>query len=261
MKAENKAENLELWNRVKSVPETAQKVIPAGRLKGMTEISPMWRIYKMTETFGPIGSGWEYRIERLWTEPGSDGQVLAFALVNVSVNDNNWVPGVGGSMLVKKESTGMYSSDEAYKMAITDAIGSALKMFGVGAEIYSGGSDFSKYSGPDKPKLVGQYQHMIGSRDGLGLYCMMLQIDESTKADLHNSWGAGQISAHKKMAAELEAIGFEQLSNVRNGIEQDDPLLVVENLDGITLDGKRYLWAILEEDQKAYVKQAVDNAK
>ena len=65
--------NLELWNKVKEVPETAQRPILGGRLKGMTEISPMWRIFKMTEIFGPAGTGWNYSIDKLWTEPGSDG--------------------------------------------------------------------------------------------------------------------------------------------------------------------------------------------
>ena len=51
-------ENLEIYNNVKEVPKNAQKEIKAGRLKGMTDINPQWRIEKLTEVFGPVGIGW-----------------------------------------------------------------------------------------------------------------------------------------------------------------------------------------------------------
>ena len=51
-------ENLEIYNKVKEVPKNAQKEIKAGRLKGMTDINPQWRIEKLTEVFGPVGIGW-----------------------------------------------------------------------------------------------------------------------------------------------------------------------------------------------------------
>ena len=51
-------ENLRLYNRIKSVPDTAKKKIDGGRLKGMTDISPMWRIKMLTDLFGPVGIGW-----------------------------------------------------------------------------------------------------------------------------------------------------------------------------------------------------------
>ena len=36
--------NLELYDRIRDVPENATKPIAAGRLKGKTDINPMWRI-------------------------------------------------------------------------------------------------------------------------------------------------------------------------------------------------------------------------
>ena len=45
-------ENLELYNKVREVPKDAQKAITAGRLKGFTDINPMWRIKCLTEQFG-----------------------------------------------------------------------------------------------------------------------------------------------------------------------------------------------------------------
>ena len=49
--------NLEIYDSVRTVPESALKTIEAGRLKGKSDINPMWRIKKLTETFGPAGFG------------------------------------------------------------------------------------------------------------------------------------------------------------------------------------------------------------
>ena len=132
---------MELWNAVKTPPPEALKKIKGGRLSGMSDISPQWRYEKMTEVFGPCGDGWGFGIDRLWTEDGSEGQVMAFASVElwyIQGEAKCYVPGVGGSMLIAKESKGPHSSDEAYKMAITDAIGTAMKMIGVAADVYAG---------------------------------------------------------------------------------------------------------------------------
>ena len=70
-------DNLKIYNQVREVPKEAQKSIGAGRLKGMTDINPMWRIKKLTEVFGPVGIGWYYEIERMWKDEGSDGAITA----------------------------------------------------------------------------------------------------------------------------------------------------------------------------------------
>ena len=56
--AEKKNENLALYNRVREVPQEAKKDIQAGRLKGKTDINPLWRIQTLTREFGPAGIGW-----------------------------------------------------------------------------------------------------------------------------------------------------------------------------------------------------------
>ena len=37
-------ENLAIYNAVRSVPDSAKRQIWAGRLKGKTDINPMWRL-------------------------------------------------------------------------------------------------------------------------------------------------------------------------------------------------------------------------
>ena len=59
-------EHMELYNSWRQVPKEAQKAITGGRLNGMTDINPMWRIQCLTERFGPCGMGWKYIIITLF---------------------------------------------------------------------------------------------------------------------------------------------------------------------------------------------------
>jgi len=181
-------DNLEYWNKLKQPPKTALKTIGGGRLKGMTDIKPQWRIQVMTEVFGPCGEGWMYTIEKLWTEPGANGEVIAFALVNLWVktggNNHAPIPGIGGSMLIAKEKNGLYSSDEAYKMAVTDALSVAMKALGVGADVYLGNWNGSKYMDepaqkqlPKSPNINAQRQRAIDMIKASGHDIIQAQAD------------------------------------------------------------------------------------
>lgn len=143
-------DNLKIYNAVKKVPKEAQRNITGGRLKGKTEINPMWRIKALTEHFGPCGIGWYYEVVRQWLEP-SGTEVAAFVniLLYIKVGDE-WskpIPGVGGSMFVEQQKSGAYVSDECYKMATTDAISVACKQLGIGADVYWE-ADKTKYPDP-----------------------------------------------------------------------------------------------------------------
>ena len=62
------SDNLNVWDALKAVPAAAKKKIGGGRLKGMTDIKPQWRLQMMTEQFGPIGIGWYYKPIKTWKE-------------------------------------------------------------------------------------------------------------------------------------------------------------------------------------------------
>lgn len=140
--------NLWLYQRVCSPPEEALKKIEAGRMKGKTDINPMWRLKTLTEQFGPCGIGWKYEIVRQWTEAATTGETAAFCNILLYFKqDGAWsdgIPGTGGSAFIAKEKSGMYVSDECYKMALTDAISVACKALGVAGDIYWQ-NDPSKY--------------------------------------------------------------------------------------------------------------------
>ena len=131
--------NLDLYNKLKVVPSEAIKPIQNGRLKGMSDINPMWRIKTMTEHFGVCGIGWKYVITKQWTETFGT-ETKAYCNIDLFVKvDGQWsdaIQGTGGSSEVTKQRNGSYVSDECYKMALTDALSVAMKALGVGADIY-----------------------------------------------------------------------------------------------------------------------------
>ena len=142
--------NLDLYNRVRVVPEEAKKPIKGGRLNGMTDINPMWRIKVLTSEYGPCGIGWFYKPVKKWTEQAG-GETVAFVDIELFIKvDGEWsqpICGTGGSKLSQNERNGLFVSDECYKMATTDAISVACKQLGIGADVYFG-ADRTKYDSP-----------------------------------------------------------------------------------------------------------------
>lgn len=145
------SDNLRFYAKVAHVPTEARKAIDAGRLKGKTDINPMWRIKALTETFGPCGFGWRYVIKGQRTMEAPDGFIKAFVDIDLYVRDpetGEWsdpIPGIGGNDFYKIEDKGSYANDECFKSALTDAISVACKALGVGADVYWS-SDTTKYT-------------------------------------------------------------------------------------------------------------------
>ena len=145
-------DGIKIYESLARPPKNALREIQAGKLKGKTDINPQWRYKAMTEQFGLVGCGWKYEVQKLWFEQGAGAEKLAFAQVAVYVKDGDtWsepIVGIGGSKLVQLEKGAAVSNDEGYKMAVTDAFSTALKMLGVAADIYAGAWDGSKYNEP-----------------------------------------------------------------------------------------------------------------
>ena len=146
----------ENYKAVSKPPISALRAIQGGDLKGKTDINPQWRYEVMDQVYGQCGIGWKYEVTRVWDYPTADGTVLCFAQVNVyTKTDKGWsdpVPGLGGNTLVdmvkgyeQNDPKRAKPNDEGYKMAITDALSTALKLIGVAADIYRGNWDGTKY--------------------------------------------------------------------------------------------------------------------
>ena len=195
-------ENMTIYDACRSVPETAKKAITAGRLKGKTDINPMWRIKRLTEQFGPCGIGWYYKPVRKWMETHGD-EIAAFVDIELYVKiGGEWsmpIAGTGGSMFAARQKDGVYVSDECYKMATTDAISVACKQLGVGADVYWD-ADRTKYDDPKAPatmqqaeapvdkqraELIGQMQTEL-QRTGYGAKAVLKTYKASDLGSLSN---------------------------------------------------------------------------
>ena len=143
------SENLQIYNASREVPNSALTPITGGRLIGKSDINPMWRIKKLTELFGSCGVGWTYDIINKTLESGANNEIAAFVDIKLYVrNGEEWskpITGTGGSMFVSKESKGLFTNNECFKMALTDAISVACKALGIGADVYWN-KDKTKYT-------------------------------------------------------------------------------------------------------------------
>lgn len=131
---------MKIYEALRSVPENAKKKFNNGKFSG-TDINPMWRIKKMTEQFGACGLGWYYEVVNRNALTAEDGTICTFIGINlfVKVNDEWSKPiyGEGGNTFSVQTKSGYLSvSDEAYKMALTDALSNATKQLGLGADIW-----------------------------------------------------------------------------------------------------------------------------
>lgn len=156
-------DNLELYNKVRTVPKDAQKDFKSQNGFKGTDINPMWRIKTLTENFGPAGFGWYIEEVERWTEE-LDTDVAVYCKIHLFVKDpasGEWskpIVGIGGSRSITQFSNSRVISDEGYKMAYTDAISVACKALGFGADIYWQ-NDKTKYT-----QQQGQQQQTAASR-------------------------------------------------------------------------------------------------
>lgn len=169
---EQTAKNLSIYERARLVPERAIKPIVNGRLKGKSDINPVYRIKRMTEIFGVVGFGWRYEIVKQWLEPYGN-EVKAFTQINLYIKMNGeWseaIPGVGGASFVSMESKGAYVNDECYKMSLTDALSVSMKALGIAADIYYAKDGNNLNPGDSKCRDEGQASQATQSRGTQGI--------------------------------------------------------------------------------------------
>ena len=130
---------MKIYNAVRSVPQEAQKAFNNGRFSG-TDINPMWRIKTLTEQFGVAGIGW-YIDNVAFEDKVVAGDTITICQLDLFIKvDGEWsrpIHGVGGNVTCTTGRDGSKrTSDEAEKMAYTDAISVACKALGIGADVY-----------------------------------------------------------------------------------------------------------------------------
>ena len=155
----DKDKSVELFRKNARPPEEALKPIEYGKMKNFTDINPQWRIEALTETYGLYGVGWFVNVKETTTVDVPDThEKMLFLTLELYVRDwslpdeYKWFGpaiGIGGDFLIIKDKNGIHGNDEAYAMAMTDALGKAAKLIGVANDIYRGKFD-SKYGWRDE---------------------------------------------------------------------------------------------------------------
>ena len=128
-------ENRNIWDQMKETDPRFTKRVNKG-FGEITTIDPQWQIMRMTEMFGPVGKGWNYKVKYTYNDQ------LVFAEVSVSTGVNYFGPVCSVQKLFRK--TGALD-DEAPKKAMTDALTKAFSHLGLCSDIFMGKFDDSKY--------------------------------------------------------------------------------------------------------------------
>lgn len=221
IKREKNMGNLDIYNLVREVPKEAKKEISAGRLKGMTDINPMWRIKKLTETFGPVGFGWWYEIKDMHTlRTDNSKEEMAVVTIKMYVKYNGEVSqpieGTGGSLFVASESKGMHLSDECYKMALTDAISVCAKALGVGADVYWN-KDKTKYSKSEEDESKNasnssnEGNYSLSEQDRIKLDFIKAELEKRGTTEQALKWVSEKAIRDIKTVEELQPAEIEVL--------------------------------------------------
>jgi hypothetical protein len=170
----------------------------------------MWRIKALTEIYGPVGLGWRYEVTGREMKEGANGEVAAFVDINLYYKlGEMWseaIPGTGGSMFVAKEKNGLYTSDECYKMALTDAISVSAKALGVGADVYWSG-DSTKYERPTAQQKVDN------AKSAKPALISQLQLDELVKL-CSNPDGTKNEKTAKALKDAYTSCGFDSVKEI-----------------------------------------------
>lgn len=211
--------NMELYAKFKDCPKEAKKEITAGRLRGKTDINPMWRIKRLTEEFGACGFGWITKIERTWIEEGANGERTANVEISLKVKyEGQWsepIPGIGGSALIAKENNGLYTDDDCFKKAYTDAISVACKALGVAADVYFEKDPDSKYTG-EKGESKNDSKSQGNEKPTISKYSQIMELikPKGLTLDDVNAW----ITARFKQTIKINDLTDEQFSEVCKAI-------------------------------------------
>lgn len=181
-----------IWEQLgKTDPSHTKTFKRAGGFSG-TAIKPIYTTQKMTEVFGPAGEGWGMGEPTFQTVNGSDGQVAVYCTVSMwHGKRDNVVYGVGGDMVVVKQSSGLRTDDEAFKKAFTDAMSNAMKHLGMSADVHMGLFDDSKYVQEVAAEVQSEKKEASKAKSR-GLYAEMQQeVDVCSNLDeLRTLWAS-----------------------------------------------------------------------
>lgn len=196
--------NLRIWDAVsKTDPKHTKGFKRAGGFQG-TAIKPIWLTKRLTEQFGPAGTGWGMDEPKFQTVTAGD-EILVFCTVALWYEEKMSIDGglgrckvygVGGDKVMGKNKYGPFTNDEAFKASYTDALSNAMKQIGMGADIHMGLFEDDKYLRELKQEFA--EQERTGNDNGSGGPAALERVDP---ADRHLVQGDGR-SAYQVSTAD-----------------------------------------------------------
>lgn len=157
-----KNETMKLWDSFeKTDPKYTKAFTRGGGFKG-TAINGTYIVKKLTEQFGPCGTGWRFVLEDEQIVEGhtlKNGDKAKLHIVRGHLDyrqpfagafkvDDPWFstsPQFGQTMLVDENKNGVFMDEEAPKKSITDCISKCAVLLGIAADIHLGLFDDNKY--------------------------------------------------------------------------------------------------------------------
>ncbi|WP_258876071.1 exodeoxyribonuclease VIII-like protein [Pectobacterium aroidearum] len=174
-KTEGEQENLNIWKRVQRTDPRYTKPLAGAGFEG-TSITSAYMFMRATEIFGPVGSGWGYRVLDEKMMPGaplsealyddnkkfigskllrdSDGSLISelnhslkieFWYLNDS-GERSAIEAYGATPYMYKTKSGIKADPEVMKKSLTDAIKKALSLLGFSADVWLGMHDNPEYA-------------------------------------------------------------------------------------------------------------------
>ena len=144
-----KKDNMKLWESVETTdPKFTKKVNQRG---GFTAIGAQYQLRTATETFGPFGTGWGVKDERIekWEDAGL--AVYTGTLWYIPAEFKKGIPVIKEEpsefpihSSIKYHSNGRVDDDFMKKVA-TDALTKGLSKLGFNADVFMGKFDDNKY--------------------------------------------------------------------------------------------------------------------
>ena len=144
-----KKDNMKLWQSVETTdPSFTKKVNQRG---GFTAIGAQYQLRTATETFGPFGSGWGVKDEKIekWEDAGL--AVYTGTLWYIPAEFKKGIPVIKEEpsefpihSSIKYHSNGRVDDDFMKKVA-TDALTKGLSKLGFNADVFMGKFDDNKY--------------------------------------------------------------------------------------------------------------------
>ena len=124
--------NMRVYSAVRAVPQSAVKPIKGGSYgaAGLSDINPQWRIERMTELFGPVGTGWTWEPVEVTEREGVLYGHVVVRYYDKDGNESKPIHGYGGTKF------GGRDDSDIYKSTMTDAVSNALRYLGVGADVW-----------------------------------------------------------------------------------------------------------------------------